>query len=79
MLNEEKVILMTKMAAFIDREGKNNDAINQMFKNLKTSTQISLKFTMFSAGILFLVACFMNFFFFSFWFFDLKNPHFMQD
>ena len=50
-----------------------------MFKNLKTSTEISLKFTMFSAGILFLVACFMNFFFFSFWFFDLKNPHFMQD
>ena len=25
MLDEEKVILMTKMAAFIDREGKKND------------------------------------------------------
>ena len=33
MLNEEKVILMTKMAAFIDREGKNNDAINSHFKS----------------------------------------------
>ena len=33
MLNEEKVILMTKMAAFIDREGKNNDAINSYFKS----------------------------------------------
>lgn len=50
-----------------------------MFKNLKTSTQISLKFTMFSAGILLLVSCIMNFFFFSFWYFDLNNPPFMQD
>ena len=33
MLNEEKVILMTKMAAFIDREGKKNDAINSYFKS----------------------------------------------
>ena len=33
MLNEEKVIWMTKMAAFIDREGKNNDAINSYFKS----------------------------------------------
>ncbi|WP_022765735.1 hypothetical protein [Butyrivibrio sp. XPD2006] len=33
MLNEEKVILMTKMAAFIDREGKKNDAINTYFKS----------------------------------------------
>ena len=32
MLNEEKVILMTKMAAFIDREGKKNDSINSYFK-----------------------------------------------
>ena len=50
-----------------------------MFKNLKTSTQISLKFTVFSAIILFFVACFMNFFFFSFWYFDLKNPPFMKN
>ena len=33
MLNEEKVILMTKMAAFIDREGKENDAINNYFRS----------------------------------------------
>ena len=33
MVNEEKVILMTKMAAFIDREGKKNDAINTYFKS----------------------------------------------
>ena len=33
MLNEEKVILMTKMAAFIDREGKKNDAINSYFRS----------------------------------------------
>ncbi len=33
MLNEEKVILMTKMAAFIDREGKKNDSINTYFKS----------------------------------------------
>ena len=33
MVNEEKVILMTKMAAFIDREGKKNDAINSYFKS----------------------------------------------
>ena len=33
MLDEEKVILMTKMAAFIDREGKKNDAINTYFKS----------------------------------------------
>ena len=33
MLNEEKVILMTRMAAFIDREGKKNDAINTYFKS----------------------------------------------
>ena len=33
MLDEEKVILMTKMAAFIDREGKKNDAINSYFKS----------------------------------------------
>ena len=50
-----------------------------MFKNLKTSTQISLKFTVFSAVILLFVACFMNFFFFSFWYFGFKNPPFMRD
>ena len=33
MLNEEKVILMTKMAAFIDREGKKNGAINSYFRS----------------------------------------------
>lgn len=33
MLNEEKVILMTKMAAFIDREGRKNDAINAYFRS----------------------------------------------
>ncbi|MBR4832579.1 MAG: hypothetical protein IKZ97_08180 [Butyrivibrio sp.] len=33
MLNEEKVILMTRMAAFINREGKKNDAINSYFKS----------------------------------------------
>ena len=33
MLDEEKVILMTKMAAFIDREGKKNDAINSYFRS----------------------------------------------
>ena len=33
MVNEEKVILMTKMAAFIDREGKKNDAINSYFRS----------------------------------------------
>ena len=33
MLDEEKVILMTKMAAFVDREGKSNDAINSYFKS----------------------------------------------
>ncbi|SFC18080.1 hypothetical protein [Butyrivibrio sp. YAB3001] len=33
MLDEEKVILMTKMAAFIDREGKKNDAINTYFRS----------------------------------------------
>lgn len=44
-----------------------------MFKYLKTSTQISLKFTLFSAGILLIIACVMNFFFFSSWYFDLTN------
>ncbi len=33
MIDEEKVILMTKMAAFIDREGKKNDAINTYFRS----------------------------------------------
>ena len=33
MLDEEKVILMTKMAALIDREGKKNDAINSYFRS----------------------------------------------
>ena len=33
MLDEEKVILMTKMTAFIDREGKKNDAINTYFRS----------------------------------------------
>jgi hypothetical protein len=33
MLDEEKVILMTKMTAFIDREGKKNDAINSYFRS----------------------------------------------
>ena len=33
MLNEDRVILMTKMTAFIDREGKKNDAINSYFKS----------------------------------------------
>ena len=33
MLDEEKVILMTKMAAFIDREGKKNGAINSYFRS----------------------------------------------
>ena len=33
MLNEEKVILMTKMAAFMDREGKKNGAINSYFRS----------------------------------------------
>ena len=33
MLNEERVILMTKMTAFIDREGKKNNAINSYFRS----------------------------------------------
>ena len=33
MLDGEIVILMTKMAAFIDREGKKNDAINSYFRS----------------------------------------------
>jgi hypothetical protein len=33
MLNEEKVILMTRMAAFMDHEGKKNDAINAYFRS----------------------------------------------
>ncbi len=33
MLNEDKVILMTKMAAFMDREGKKNGAINSYFRS----------------------------------------------
>ncbi len=33
MLDEEKVILMTKMTAFIDHEGKENDAINSYFRS----------------------------------------------
>ena len=33
MLDEEKVILMTKMAAFMDREGKKNGAINSYFRS----------------------------------------------
>ena len=33
MLNEERVILMTKMAAFVDREGKKNNAINSYFRS----------------------------------------------
>ena len=45
-----------------------------MFKNLKTSTQISLKFTMFSAAILFIVACVVNIFFFYSWYSEAKDP-----
>ena len=45
-----------------------------MFKRLKTSTQISLKFTLFSAGILLLISVVMNLFFFFFWYFDLRKP-----
>ncbi len=45
-----------------------------MFQNLKTSTQISLKFTLFSAGILTVIAVIMNLFFFSFWYFPLQKP-----
>ena len=45
-----------------------------MFKRLKTSTQISLKFTLFSAGILLLISLMMNLFFFSFWYFGLRKP-----
>ena len=33
MLNEDKVILMTKMAACMDREGKKNGAINSYFRS----------------------------------------------
>ena len=33
MLDEEKVILMTKMAAVMDREGKKNGAINSYFRS----------------------------------------------
>ena len=33
MLNEDRVILMTKMAAFVDREGKKNNAINSYFRS----------------------------------------------
>lgn len=33
MLNEEKVILMTKMTAFMDREGKKNGTINSYFRS----------------------------------------------
>lgn len=33
MVDEDKVILMTRMAAFIDREGKKNDAINSYFRS----------------------------------------------
>ena len=47
---------------------------NKMFKRLKTSTQISLKFTLFSAGILLLISLVMNLFFFFFWYFDLRKP-----
>ena len=48
--------------------------LNKMFKRLKTSTQISLKFTLFSAGILLLISAVMNLFFFFFWYFDLRKP-----
>lgn len=48
--------------------------LNKMFKRLKTSTQISLKFTLFSAGILLLISLVMNLFFFFFWYFDLRKP-----
>ncbi len=48
--------------------------LNKMFKRLKTSTQISLKFTLFSAGILLLISVVMNLFFFFFWYFDLRKP-----
>ena len=42
-----------------------------MFKNLKTSTQISLRFTIFSAIILLVVAFIMNVFFFYSWYFNV--------
>lgn len=45
-----------------------------MFKRFKTSTQISLKFTLFSAGILLLISLMMNLFFFFFWYFGLRKP-----
>ena len=48
-----------------------------MFKNLKTSTQISLKFTLFSAVILFIVACVVNLFFFYSWYLEARQPSFL--
>lgn len=48
-----------------------------MFKNLKTSKQISLKFTLFSAVLLIVVACIVNIFFFYSWYLELKGPTFM--
>ena len=56
MLNEERVILMTKMTAFIDREGKKNDAINSYFKSdyigfnvLKSVISATIVFAIFMA------------------------------
>lgn len=49
-----------------------------MFKNLRTSKQISLKFTLFSAAILVVVAFIVNLFFFYSWYIEAKQPSFSQ-
>lgn len=46
-----------------------------MFSKLKTSTQISLKFTAFSAGLLLIFSLMVNTFFFSSRYFGLNNYH----
>ncbi len=40
MINEEKIILMTQMAAFVDHEGKKDTKINEYFKSDYVGMQV---------------------------------------
>ncbi len=53
MLNEERVILMTRMAAYEQREGKENNAINSYFRSDYVGFQV-LK-SIISATVVYLI------------------------
>ena len=63
MLNEERVILMTRMAAYEQREGKENNAINSYFRSDYVGFQVMKSIISATVVYLILVAAYVMYHF----------------